>query len=48
MNEYWVLIRNSGGYPMRVTLQASNPFEAIQKARAIYGASLISEGANAC
>ena len=48
MNTYWILIRNSGGYPMRVTIQASNPFTAIQTARAIYGSSLISEGANAC
>jgi len=42
---YWVYIRNSNGSPMRVTLQASNAYEAIQRARALYGSSLISEGA---
>jgi hypothetical protein len=47
MYNYWILIRNSGGYPMKVTIQAPNPFVAIQQARALYGSALISEGANA-
>jgi len=47
MNNYWIFIRNSGGYPMKVTIQAPNPFVAIQQARALYGSALISEGANA-
>lgn len=47
MNNYWILIRNSGGNPMKVTIQAPNPYAAIQQARALYGSSLISEGANA-
>ena len=47
MYNYWILIRNSGGYPMKVTIQAPNPVVAIEKARAIYGSTLISEGANA-
>ena len=46
MYNYWVLIRNSNGFPMKVTFQASNPYVAIQEARARYGSSLISEGAN--
>lgn len=48
MYNYWVLIRNSAGAPMRVTLSAPNPFIAIQQARAMYGPALLSEGANAC
>lgn len=47
MYNYWALIRNSNGAPMRVTLQASNAYEAIQLFRAIYGSNLMSEGANA-
>jgi len=47
MYNYWVFIRNSNGAPMKVTLQASNAYEAIQRARALYGSSLMSEGANA-
>ena len=48
MNNYWILIRNSGGNPMKVTIQAPNPFVAIQQARVLYRSNLISEGANAC
>jgi hypothetical protein len=48
MNNYWIYIRNSNGFPMKVTIQASNPYDAIQRARALYGPSLMSEGANAC
>lgn len=48
MNTYWILIRNSNGFPMKATIQASNPYEAIQLARSIYKSDLISEGANAC
>jgi hypothetical protein len=47
MYRYWILYRNSGGYPMRADIHAPNPFVAIQQARAIYGSTLISEGANA-
>ena len=47
MYNYWILIRDSGGNPMKVTIQAPNPFVAIQQARALYGSNLISEGANA-
>ena len=47
MYNYWVFIRNSNGTPMRVTLQASNSYEAIQRFRALYGSNLLSEGANA-
>ena len=46
MYNYWVLIRNSNGFPMRVNFKASNPYEAIQLARSIYKSDLISEGAN--
>ena len=46
MHTYWVLINNSAGYPMRVELQAENNFRAIELAKALYGKSLISEGAN--
>ena len=45
MYNYWILIRNSNGFPMKVTIQASNPYVAIQQARALYGSNLISEGA---
>ena len=48
MYNYWILIRDSKGYPIKVTIQASNPYIAIQQARAMYGSDLISEGANAC
>lgn len=47
MNNYWILYRNSNGSPIRVNIQAPNPYAAIQQARALYGSSLISEGANA-
>lgn len=46
MYNYWILIRDSRGNPLRVTIQASNPIAAIQQARALYGSNLISEGAN--
>ena len=46
MHEYWVFIRNSSGTPMRVTLFAENNFRAIEIAKAMYGSSLMSEGAN--
>ena len=45
MYNYWALIRNSNGSPMRVTLQASSAYDAIERARALYGSSLISQGA---
>jgi hypothetical protein len=48
MNTYWILIRNSAGAPIRVTLQASDSYRAIELARAMYGSQLISEGANLC
>jgi hypothetical protein len=47
MYNYWALIRNSNGAPMRVTLQATSAYEAIQLFRALYGSNLMSEGANA-
>lgn len=46
MRTFWVLIRNSGGAPMRVELQAENNFRAIELAKALYGKQLMSEGAN--
>jgi hypothetical protein len=46
MRTFWVFIKNSSGMPMRVELQAENNFRAIEIARALYGPSLISEGAN--
>jgi hypothetical protein len=47
MRTFWVIVRNSSGSPMRVTLQAENPFKAIELAKILYGSSLISEGAGA-
>jgi hypothetical protein len=46
MRTFWVLIKNSAGYPMRVELQAENNFRAIELAKALYGPALMSEGAN--
>jgi hypothetical protein len=46
MNKFWVLIRNSAGAPMKVNVFAENAYKAIEVARALYGKSLISEGAN--
>lgn len=46
MHTYWVMIKNSSGYPMRIELQADNNFRAIELAKALYGPQLISEGAN--
>ena len=45
MNNYWVLIRGSSNNPLKVTIQATSPYMAIQQARAMYGSALISEGA---
>jgi hypothetical protein len=46
MRTFWVYIKNSSGAPMRVELMAENNFRAIELAKALYGPSLISEGAN--
>jgi hypothetical protein len=47
MRTFWVIVRNSSGMPMQVTLQAENPYRAMELAKALYGSSLISEGAGA-
>ncbi len=46
MYEYWIMIRNDAGAPMRVTVFADTNYQAIQVARAMYGSQLISESAN--
>ena len=46
MRTFWVYIKNSGGNPIRVELQAENNFRAIELAKALYGPALMSEGAN--
>ena len=46
MYEYWVLIRNTAGAPIRVTVFADTNYKAIEVARAMYGPQLISESAN--
>jgi hypothetical protein len=45
MRTFWFIVRNSSGSPMRVTLQAENPYRAFELAKSLYGSSLISEGA---
>ena len=50
MNTYWVMVKykdEPGAGFGRVTIQADNPFQAIQMAKAQYGRLLISESANA-
>ena len=46
MYEYWLLILNDAGAPMRVTVFADTSYQAVQVARAMYGNQLISESAN--
>jgi hypothetical protein len=46
MKEFWVWIRNSSGAPIRVTVNASDNYRAIELARVLYGSQLISESAN--
>lgn len=46
MYEWWFFIRNDAGAPMRVTVWADTSYEAIQRARSIYGRQMISESAN--
>lgn len=46
MREYWVMIRNDAGAPLRVSVFANTNYDAIQVARAMYGSQLISESAN--
>ena len=49
MNQYWVMVKyedTPGAGFNRVYLNAANPFQAIQMARAMYGRLLISESAN--
>lgn len=41
---YRFYVRNSSGSPMWVYLQATDNFNAMQLARAIYGRDLLSEG----
>lgn len=48
MHTWWLLIRNSAGAPMRITVQATDSYQAYQQARAIYGDKLITENANKC
>ena len=48
MNQYWVLVKykNEPGSGFgRVVLNADNPYQASQMARAMYGTLLISEAA---
>jgi len=47
MRTFWVIVRNSSGSPMQVTLQAENPWKAMELAKLLYGSALISEGAGA-
>ena len=49
MNSFWVLVKykdEPGAGFGRVVIQADNPFQAIQMAKAQYGRLLISESAN--
>ncbi len=49
MNSYWVLVKykdEPGAGFGRVVLNADNPYQAIQMAKAMYGRLLISESAN--
>ena len=49
MNRYWVTVKykdEPGAGFNRVYLNADNPYQAIQMARAMYGRLLISESAN--
>lgn len=48
MNQYWVLVKykdEPGAGFGRMIVTASNPFQAIEMARALYGRLLISEAA---
>jgi hypothetical protein len=48
MNQYWVLVKwkdEPGAGFGRVYLNADNPYQAIQMAKAQYGRLLMSEGA---
>jgi hypothetical protein len=48
MNSYWVLVKYKdvpGAGFGRVVLNADNPYQAIQMAKAMYGRLLISESA---
>jgi hypothetical protein len=48
MNSYWVLVKykdEPGAGFGRVVLNADNPYQAIQMAKAMYGRLLISESA---
>ncbi len=49
MNTYWVMVKykdEPGAGVGRVTIQADNPYQAIQMAKGMYGRLLISESAN--
>ena len=49
MNQYWVLVKykdEPGAGFGRMYVNASNQYEAIQMAKAMYGRLLISESAN--
>lgn len=49
MNQYWVMVKYTdepGAGFGRVFINADNPFQAIQMARAMYGRLLTSESAN--
>lgn len=40
---YYVYIKNSLGYQIKVPVTAQGPYDAIQAAKAMYGSSLMSE-----
>ena len=49
MNQFWVLVKykdEPGAGFGRIVINADNPFQAIQMAKAQYGRLLISESAN--
>ena len=46
MYTWFFMIKNSAGYPMKVYLQAPDAFRALEQARALYGANLLTEAAN--
>lgn len=51
MNTYWVLVRlkdEPGAAVAKQFINASNPFEAISMARAMYGRLLLTECASPC
>jgi hypothetical protein len=48
-NSYWVMVKwkdEPGAGYSRVYINASNPFQAIQMAKSMYGRLLMSESAN--